>query len=77
MLPYLVFSTANLTIFVGGSSSKFWRITLSGTTTSVTFGKIGSRGRTPPPKSHDVAAAARKEYDKMIASKLKKGYCPV
>ena len=62
--------------FVGGNSSKFWRITLSGTTTSVTFGRIGSSGRTPPPKSHDVAAAARKEYDEMIASKLEKGYAP-
>ena len=29
------------------------------------------------PKTHVDAAAARKEYDKMIASKLKKGYCPV
>ena len=77
MLPYLVFSTANLTIFVGGSSSKFWRITLSGTTTSVTHGKIGSNGQSHPPKSHVVAAAAREEYDDMIASKLKKGYCPV
>jgi hypothetical protein len=28
-------------------------------------------------RTHVDAAAARKEYDKMIASKLKKGYCPV
>ena len=35
--------------FVGGNSAKFWRITISGTTTSVTNGKIGSNGQAQAP----------------------------
>ncbi len=54
---------------------KFWAIALdedAGTTT-VRFGKIGTDGQE---KTKDLGsgAAAKKEYDKLIAEKTKKGY---
>jgi len=61
--------------FVDEKSSKYWKITLDGETTSVNNGRIGApMGQDQKPKVHDDAAAARKHYDKMIAAKLKKGY---
>lgn len=59
--------------FVEGSSSKFWEIELEGNAFTVTYGKIGTDGQTST-KEFDDEAKARKEYDKIIASKVKKGY---
>ena len=60
----------------GGASSKYWKIIfLDPTTTQVFNGHIGvPRGQAQDPKEHVTPAAARKHYDKMVASKLKKGY---
>ena len=61
--------------FVDEKSSKYWKITLAGETTSVNNGRIGApAGQAQDPKAHAGAAAARKHYDKMVAAKLKKGY---
>ncbi len=62
--------------FVEGSSSKFWEITLLGTSFTTKFGKIGSTGQTKL-KEHTTEAAAKAEYDKLIAEKTKKGYALV
>src|SRR5947209_14304410 len=59
--------------FVEGSSRKFWTIELDGNKTIVTFGRIGTKGQTKT-KEHASAAAAQKEYDKLIKEKLGKGY---
>jgi uncharacterized protein (TIGR02996 family) len=62
--------------FAEGSSSKFWEITLLGKSFTTKFGKIGSAGQT---KIKDLAteAAAKAEYEKLIAEKTKKGYALV
>lgn len=61
---------------VEGSSSKFWEIQLSGSSFSVRFGRIGTNGQTQL-KSFDSEDKAKKEYDKLVAEKTKKGYSEV
>lgn len=59
--------------FEDGSSSKFWRARVEGKTLYVNYGKIGSNGQTQVKDLADPAAA-KKEYDKLVAEKRKKGY---
>jgi predicted DNA-binding WGR domain protein len=59
--------------FVEGNSSKFWQLVLSGSSTTVSYGKIGTNGQSQE-KDHGSAAAAAKFAAKMIAEKEKKGY---
>jgi predicted DNA-binding WGR domain protein len=59
--------------FVEGTSSKFWEIEQSGTQLTVRFGRIGSNGQTQL-KTFGSDEAARKEHDKLVAEKTKKGY---
>jgi predicted DNA-binding WGR domain protein len=59
--------------FVEGSSSKFWEITLEGTSFTTTYGRIGTDGQTSM-KEYDSEEKAKKEYDKLVAEKTKKGY---
>ncbi|MCX5740881.1 MAG: WGR domain-containing protein [Proteobacteria bacterium] len=62
--------------FTEGSSSKFWQIDLKGASFTTTFGKIGSAGQTSLKEWSD-AATAKKEHDKLVAEKTKKGYALV
>ena len=59
--------------FSEGTSNKFWEISQSGNKHTVTYGKIGTEGQT---KTKDFAdeAAAKKDYEKLVAEKVKKGY---
>jgi len=59
--------------FSEGSSNKFWEIELDGSSFTTTYGRIGTDGKTTI-KEYDSEEQARKEYDKIIASKVKKGY---
>ena len=59
-----------------GNSNKFWEIRLSDNSFTTTYGKIGSNGQTTI-KSFGSAAEAKKEHDKLIAEKVKKGYAQV
>ena len=59
--------------FSEGSSNKFWDITLSGKSFTTTYGKIGANGQTTI-KSFKSDADAKKEHDKVVAEKTKKGY---
>jgi predicted DNA-binding WGR domain protein len=59
--------------FADGSSHKFWKIELSGSSHTVTFGKVGTSGQTQT-KDFDSEDEAGKSYDKLVAEKLKKGY---
>lgn len=59
--------------FEEGNSSKFWRARVEGKTLYVNYGKIGSNGQTQVKDLADPAAA-RREYDKLVAEKRKKGY---
>ena len=59
-----------------GSSSKFWEINLDGKSFTTTYGKIGAKGQTTL-KTFSSEAEAKKDYDKLVAEKVKKGYAPV
>src|SRR5688500_10771296 len=59
--------------FSEGSSNKFWEIKLSGKSFTTTYGKIGTAGSTTL-KEWSSPAEAKKEYDKLVAEKTKKGY---
>ncbi len=54
-------------------SSKFWQISQDGKKLTIVFGKIGTNGQTTE-KSFDTADEAKAEMDKLIKSKIKKGY---
>eukprot|EP00928_Gymnodinium_smaydae_P084462 TRINITY_DN67737_c0_g1_i1.p1 TRINITY_DN67737_c0_g1~~TRINITY_DN67737_c0_g1_i1.p1 ORF type:complete len:190 (+),score=30.59 TRINITY_DN67737_c0_g1_i1:42-572(+) len=64
--------------FVAGSSRKFWQIQLrpSDRQTTVTYGKIGGPPKTDL-KNFATNGLARKFIEKMLASKVKKGYVHV
>lgn len=58
---------------VEGTSSKFWEVSVAGSTLTVTFGRIGTQGQTKD-KDFDSPAAATKEKEKLIKEKTGKGY---
>ena len=68
--------TARRFEYTDDKSSKFWQVTQSGTDYTVVYGKIGSDGQTKT-KSFDDEAGAKKEVEKLIAEKTKKGYVEV
>jgi len=59
--------------FTSDKSNKFWEITLSGSTHTVRFGRIGTNGQTKT-KQFDDATKAKRDYERLIRSKLSKGY---
>lgn len=59
--------------FSEGTSNKFWEIELDGDSFTVRYGKIGTDGQTQT-KTFDSPDKAQKEYDKLVAEKVKKGY---
>ena len=59
--------------FNDGKSHKFWEIERSGTTFTVRYGRVGTDGQTNT-KVFDSEEDAQKEADKMVRSKVKKGY---
>jgi uncharacterized protein (TIGR02996 family) len=59
--------------FSEGDSSKFWEIKLEGKAFTTTWGRIGAAGQSKT-KTFGSDAQARKEYEKLIAEKVNKGY---
>jgi predicted DNA-binding WGR domain protein len=59
--------------FVGGSSAKFWEATVNGNDVTIRFGRIGTDGLTQTKTLPDADAAVR-HAEKMISSKVAKGY---
>jgi len=59
--------------FVGGNSAKFWQVTLSGTSVTVCYGRLGSDGQSQD-KEFASADAAHGHAQRMIAQKLSNGY---
>jgi uncharacterized protein (TIGR02996 family) len=59
--------------FSDAKSHKFWNIEVSGSSFTVTYGKIGASGQTQT-KSFSSAEKAQAEADKLIHEKIKKGY---
>lgn len=62
--------------FIEGTSSKYWDIDLQGSTFTVRFGRIGTKGQEKTQVFASIAEA-KTAYDKLIAEKVKKGYQPV
>src|SRR5262249_33559798 len=54
-------------------SHKFWNIEVTGTSFTVTYGKVGSAGQTQT-RTFATAEKSQAEADKLIREKLKKGY---
>ena len=61
--------------FKEGKSSKFWKLNISGCTTLISYGRIGTSGQTDT-KVHSNAEEAKKFAAKIQAEKEKKGYVP-
>jgi len=59
--------------FVGGSSSKFWDVTVCGATVTVRYGRLGTQGQTKNTGFTDPGTAHKHAYA-LIARKIKKGY---
>src|SRR3954466_12031419 len=59
--------------FSEGSSHKFWKIELDGSSHTVTYGRIGTAGQSQT-KEFPSDDAARKSFDQLIAEKTRKGY---
>jgi predicted DNA-binding WGR domain protein len=59
--------------FIGGASRKFWEISISANSFTVRFGRIGTAGQSQT-KTFADDAKARREANKLIAEKTKKGY---
>jgi predicted DNA-binding WGR domain protein len=57
-------------------SSKFWEITIEGTTLKTRYGKIGTTGQTTEKVFADEAAV-QKEYARLVKEKTGKGYVEV
>ena len=60
-------------VFQNDNSHKFWNIEVDGNTHTVTYGRVGTDGQTKTKEFADDAAAL-KDANKLIASKVKKGY---
>ena len=60
-------------VFRDGSSDKFWTIVRCGCSHTVQFGRVGTDGQTKT-KDFSDDAAAEKDFDRLVAQKLKKGY---
>lgn len=58
---------------VSGSSSKFWEITVTGSSHTVRYGKTGSKGASKEKVFAD-AAKAKKDAERLIRQKTGKGY---
>ena len=58
---------------VEGTSSKFWEVEVEGSDLTVRFGRIGTQGQSKT-KSFADAAAAQKEWEKLVKEKTGKGY---
>ena len=52
---------------------RFWHVSLTGTSVSVTTGKLGQKGRTSV-KRLPPAGAAKSHYDELVLAKLRAGY---
>ena len=59
--------------FVGDGSAKFWEAAADGTDVTVSYGRVGSEGRTQH-KALDSAEAAQRYLAKAVAEKERKGY---
>jgi len=60
-------------VYKDTKSNKFWQIESKGSTINILYGKVGTNGQTSVKKAKSPDAA-KVEVEKLIKSKLKKGY---
>tara|TARA_B100001287_G_C22453803_1_gene421783 strand:- start:461 stop:670 length:210 start_codon:yes stop_codon:yes gene_type:complete len=60
-------------VYKDAKSNKFWEIESIGSTINIVYGKVGTNGQTIVKKTKGPNAAYA-EVQKLIKSKLKKGY---
>jgi predicted DNA-binding WGR domain protein/cell wall assembly regulator SMI1 len=58
---------------IEGTSSKFWEIELKDRSFTVAWGRIGTKGQSQT-KTFPSSERAKREHDKLVAEKVKKGY---
>lgn len=62
--------------FVGGSSAKYWEVTVRGNDVVVHFGRLGTTGQIQTkPCGHPTAA--QQHAEQLVRQKLAKGYAQV
>lgn len=59
--------------FSDGKSNKFWEIELQGKAFTTTYGRIGTSGQSTT-KEFGSDGEASKQYEKLVAEKVGKGY---
>lgn len=62
--------------FQRGNSNKFWRVSVDGVEMTVVYGRAGTKGNTVV-KAFESPERARREADKLILEKVRKGYSEV
>ena len=60
-------------VYKDAKSHKFWQIEAKGSAINILYGKVGTNGQTSLKKAKSPDAA-KVEVEKLIKSKLKKGY---
>ena len=60
-------------VYKDAKSHKFWQIEAKGSAINILYGKVGTNGQTSLKKAKSPDAA-KAEAEKLIKSKLKKGY---
>ena len=60
-------------VYKDAKSHKFWEVEAKGSSINVLFGRVGTNGQTSVKKAKSPEAA-KAEVEKLIKSKLKKGY---
>jgi len=59
--------------FVGGTSAKFWEVSVVGNQVTVRYGRLGTGGQMQTKTLADPTAAER-HAEKLIGEKTRKGY---
>ena len=62
--------------FIGGSSDKFWEVSVNGNEVLIQFGRNGTNGQSSTKTFGDNIGAER-HADKLIREKIGKGYVEV
>src|SRR4051812_3769280 len=60
-------------VYSDALSHKFWNVDVKGDAITVQFGRVGTKGQTQTKTLADEAAA-RREADRLIRDKVRKGY---
>ena len=60
-------------VYKDAKSHKFWEVEAKGSSINILYGRVGTKGQTSVKKAKS-ADGAKADVEKLIKSKLKKGY---